>query len=108
VRVCKTRSQATDACRGGRVEINGSTVKASAALRVDDLVTLRLDGRDRAYRVVALIDKRVGAPIAATCLIDESPPVVAEEWVAPLFVRDPAAGRPTKRDRRRLDRFRSR
>ena len=108
VRVFKTRSQATDACRSGHVEINGAPAKAASTVRVDDRVEVRFGGRDRAFRVVEVIDKRVGAPLAATCLVDESPPVVTDEWIAPLFVRDPATGRPTKRQRRQLDEFRSR
>jgi ribosome-associated heat shock protein Hsp15 len=55
---------------------------------------------------VRLVDKRVGAPVAAECLVDHSPPPPPkEEYVPPLFAREPGAGRPTKRDRRVLDRL---
>jgi ribosome-associated heat shock protein Hsp15 len=57
--------------------------------------------------VVRVIDKRVGAAVAAECLVDHSPPPPPKEDLSAIFARDPGAGRPTKRDRRRLDRFRS-
>jgi ribosome-associated heat shock protein Hsp15 len=58
--------------------------------------------------VVQVIDRRVGAPIAAECIVDHSPPPPTREERDPFFVRDPASGRPTKRDRRRIDRMRHR
>jgi ribosome-associated heat shock protein Hsp15 len=64
--------------------------------------------RDRVLEVVRLIDKRVSAPLAAECFAEFSPPPPPREYVAPLFRRDPGSGRPTKRDRRRLDEFRGR
>jgi ribosome-associated heat shock protein Hsp15 len=62
--------------------------------------------RQRILEVVAIIDKRVGAAVAATCLIDHSPPAPAVTRVRPVFVRERGAGRPTKRERRELDRLR--
>ena len=65
--------------------------------------------RQRILEVVKPIDKRVGAPVAAECLVDHSPPELPrEERLTPLFERDAGSGRPTKRDRRTIDRFRSR
>jgi ribosome-associated heat shock protein Hsp15 len=66
-----------------------------------------LHGRERIAEVVELIDKRVGAPVAAECFVDHSP-APPERPPPPIFVRDPAAGRPTKRERRQLDEFRHR
>ena len=106
VRLYKTRSDATDACRGGHVKINGSTAKPASPVRVGDRVSAHVHGRDRDLEVVRIIDKRVGAPLAAECIVDHSPPPPPREYVAPLFYRDPASGRPTKRDRRQLDKFR--
>ena len=106
VRLYKTRTAASDACRGGHVRVNGRPAKAATPVRSGDRVTTRLHGRERDLEVVRVIDKRVGAPIAAECLVDHSPPPPNREFVAPAFVRDPAAGRPTKKDRRELDRFR--
>lgn len=107
VRLCKTRSDATDACRGGHVKVNGVSAKAATQVHVGDRVDARLIGRDRIVEVARLIDKRVGAAIAAECLIDDSPPP-PERGAAPIFERDPGAGRPAKRDRRALDHLRGR
>ena len=109
VRIYKTRAEATDACRGGHVRVNGAAAKASTVVRAGDRVETFVHDRERILEVVQLVEKRVGAPVAATCLIDHSPPPPPrEERLVPLFTRDAGAGRPTKRDRRALDRFRPR
>lgn len=107
VRVYKTRSAATDGCRGGHVRVNDTPAKAAATIRVGDRVTVRVHGRDLILEVARVIDKRVGPPVAATCLVDHSPPPPPPDPSAPAYTREPA-GRPTKRDRRQLDRFRNR
>jgi ribosome-associated heat shock protein Hsp15 len=106
VRLYKTRSMATDACRGGHVNVNGSPAKPATNVKVGDRVTAKVDGWSRVLEVAQVIDKRVSAPLAAGCLVDHSEPRPRPEFVAPLFARDPSAGRPTKRDRRQLDRLR--
>jgi ribosome-associated heat shock protein Hsp15 len=108
VRVFKTRSLATAACRGGHVRINGTAAKPARPVRLGDRVEVRAGDRDRVLEVVRLIDRRVSATIAAECIIDHSPPPPPREYVAPLFRRDPGSGRPTKKDRRRIDRLRNR
>ncbi|MGH9000659.1 MAG: RNA-binding S4 domain-containing protein [Acidimicrobiia bacterium] len=108
VRLFKTRSLATDACNGGHVRVNGAPAKPSTPVRVGDRVEAYAHDRQRAFEVVRVIDKRVGAPIAAECLVDHSPPPPEREFAAPAFARDSGSGRPTKRDRRRLDRIRRR
>jgi ribosome-associated heat shock protein Hsp15 len=108
VRVYKTRTLATDACRAGHVRVGRTVVKAAHVVRGGDRVMVNQDGWQRELEVVRVIDKRVGPPVAATCVVDHSPPRPREERVAPLFAREPAAGRPTKRDRRQTDRFRGR
>ena len=65
-------------------------------------------GRDRVLEVAQIIDKRVGAAIAVGCFVDHSPPPPPPDATGPLFVRARGTGRPTKKDRRQLDRFRSR
>ena len=107
VRVFKTRSLATEACRGGHVAVNRAVTKPATAVRVGDVVTIRLDGRDRVLEVAEVIDKRVGAPRAAECYLDRSPPPPAS-LTAPGLVRDRSTGRPTKRDRRMMERLRDR
>jgi ribosome-associated heat shock protein Hsp15 len=106
VRLYATRSAATEACRGGHVRVNGAGAKPASPVHVGDRIVARAGGRERVLEVVKLIDKRVGATVAAECLIDHSPP--PEPRALPTFVRDPASGRPSKRERRQLDRFRDR
>jgi ribosome-associated heat shock protein Hsp15 len=106
-RLFKTRSEATDACRGGHVRVNGTPAKAATTVRVGDRLAVRAHGRDRDLEVVQVIDKRVGAPLAQACLVDHTPPPSAVPDDS-QFVRDRGAGRPTKRDRRDLDRLRFR
>lgn len=108
MRLYKTRSLATDAVRGGHVTVNGSPAKPASKVKVGDRVEAHVQGRRRLLEVVQVLDKRVGAAVAAEAVVDHSPPPPPREQVSPTFVRDPAAGRPTKRDRRQLDRFRSR
>jgi ribosome-associated heat shock protein Hsp15 len=90
------------------VRINGNAAKPASAVRIGDRVEVRAGDRQRVLEVVRPIDKRVSAPIAAECLVDRSPPAPPREYVAPMFRRDRGAGRPTKKDRRRLDRLRGR
>ncbi|MBW8800402.1 MAG: RNA-binding S4 domain-containing protein [Streptomyces sp.] len=106
VRLIKTRSMGATACRGGHVQVNGERVKPAHSVRVGDEVRLRHEGRERVVIVKRLIRKRVGAPVAAVCYIDNSPPPPPREAVAPIGIRDRGAGRPTKRDRRELERLR--
>jgi ribosome-associated heat shock protein Hsp15 len=108
VRLYKTRSAATDACKGGHVRVNGAPAKPASTVRVGDRVTAQAHGRERIFEVVQVIDKRVSAPLAAEAIVDHSPPLPPRDLTAPTFQRDAATGRPTKRDRRQLDRFRSR
>lgn len=108
IRLYRTRPEATAACRAGHVRVNGAVAKPATAVRGGDRVTAHAHGREREFEVVRVIDKRVGAQVAAGCIVDHSPPPPPREVQAPGFVRDPATGRPTKRDRRRLDSFRGR
>ncbi len=105
VRLYKTRSAATTACRGGHVRVNRIAAKASTPVKVGDRIEAFLE-RERILEVVRLIDKRVGAAIAATCLVDHSPPAPVIRRLPRVAVREKGAGRPTKRERRELDRLR--
>ena len=107
VRLYPTRSAATAACRGGHVRINDARVKPAAEVRVGDTVKLRAGDRDRVVEVARIIDSRVGAPVAATCLVDHSPPPPPREPWLQVARRDRGAGRPSKRDRRELERIRN-
>jgi ribosome-associated heat shock protein Hsp15 len=108
VRVFKTRSLATEACRGGHVAVNGGVTKPSTQVKVGDTVTVRFGGRDRVLEVARLVTSRMGAPIAAECFVDRSPPPPPPEMSAAGVIRDRSTGRPTKRDRRLTDRLRQR
>lgn len=105
VRLCKTRSAATAACTAGHVTVNGSPAKPATKVRAGDQVLAYLAQRERVLEVVRTIDKRVGAPEAATAYIDRSAPPPDPGTSAPPLVRDRGAGRPTKRDRRQIDRM---
>lgn len=102
VRLYKTRSAASAACRAGHVRVNRRAAKASTPVKVGDRIEAFIE-RERVVEVVAVIDKRVGAGVAATCLVDHSPPAPVVRREPPMFRRDRGAGRPTKRDRRELD-----
>jgi ribosome-associated heat shock protein Hsp15 len=106
IRAYKTRSAATTACQAGHVDVNGSGAKPATTVRVGDRITVRVAGRVRDLEVVQVIDKRVGAAIAAGCVVDHSPPPPETGHPAPVAARERGAGRPTKRDRRALDRLR--
>ncbi|WP_223519610.1 MULTISPECIES: RNA-binding S4 domain-containing protein [Nocardia] len=105
VRLFKTRSAAAEACRGGHVRVNGATAKPAQPVRPGDEVRIRISGIERIVVVERIVTKRVGAPIAAQCLIDRSPPPPPREIVASMPRRDRGAGRPTKRERRETDRL---
>ncbi|MFJ3230400.1 RNA-binding S4 domain-containing protein [Streptomyces sp. NPDC086787] len=106
VRLIKTRSLGATACRGGHVRVNGERVKPAHSVRAGDEVRLRQEGWERIVVVKRLIRKRVGAPVAAQCYVDNSPPPPPRTATAPVGIRDRGAGRPTKRDRRELERLR--
>ncbi len=105
VRGYKTRSAATTACRAGHVRVNGERVKAAQPVRSGDELRVRIAGFDRLLVVRKPIVKRVGAPVAAEAFEDRTPP---RETVPLVAARDRGAGRPTKRERREIDRFRGR
>ena len=108
VRLYKTRSAATAACQGGHVRVNDHPAKPATSVRVGDVVAAFAYDRPRVLEVVRLIEARVGPAIATACVVDHSPPPLPREFVAPAFVRDAATGRPTKKDRRQIDRLRAR
>ena len=105
VRIFKTRSAATAACRGGHVRVNRAPAKSSTPVKVGDRVEAFVE-RQRILEVAVVIDKRVGAAVAATCLIDHSPPAPVVKRLPRVAIRERGAGRPTKRERRELDRLR--
>jgi ribosome-associated heat shock protein Hsp15 len=107
VRAFKTRGLATEACRSGHVAVNRAVTKASTQVHIGDVVTIRVDGRDRILEVARLVANRVGAPVAAECFVDRSPPPSPRDTELGIGW-DRSGGRPTKRDRRLMDRLRQR
>ena len=105
VRLAKSRSAASAACKGGHVKVNGARVKPAHIVRPDDEIQVRQGDRERIVVVAKVITKRVGAPVAVECYVDHSPPPPPRESVVPVAVRDRGAGRPTKRDRRAIERL---
>ncbi len=84
--------------------MNRAPAKASTHVKIGDRVDAFVE-RARSLEVVIVIDKRVGAAVAATCLVDHSPPVPVVKREPRVFVRERGTGRPTKRERRELDRL---
>ena len=105
VRLARTRSAASVACRAGHVQVNGVRAKPAHAVRAGDEVRLRGEGRERVVIVQQVITKRVSASVAAGCYIDNSPPPPPREEAVPVAARARGAGRPTKRERRSIDKL---
>lgn len=106
IRLYPSRTAATDACDAGHVRIDRRPAKPATKLRVGDTVTATVHGRERIVEVTQLLNTRVAAAVAAECFVDHSPPPPPREYTAPFLVRDRSTGRPTKKHRRELDRFR--
>lgn len=109
-RIVKTRALAVDLIAGGRVAVNGETAKASRQLRPGDLLQLRQGNESRVLKVLAMSLVRGPAPVAQA-LYEETAASIAARLAAAERRRvaaDPAAaieqGRPTKRDRRQIER----
>jgi ribosome-associated heat shock protein Hsp15 len=107
VRVFKTRSLASDACRHGRVTVAGVPVKASREVRVHDVIVVKKDELTRTFKVLQLLQQRVGAPAAKKYVEDQTPESelqkAREPRFTPLFFRAKGAGRPTKKERRAIN-----
>jgi ribosome-associated heat shock protein Hsp15 len=106
VRLTKTRTDAAAACRGGHVRVNDRPAKPATNVVPGDEVRARVGDKTRVVEVVRVIQKRVGAADAATCFIDRTP-APPPDVLLPVARRERGAGRPTKRERRQLDAFRS-
>lgn len=107
IRVFKTRSLATEACKAGRVKLDGRSVKPSALVKVGDSFQIQKGMEKKVLRVTGLLDKRVGAKTAIAFYEDLTP---LEEtygyksmYRASVPTRDRGTGRPTKKDRRDID-----
>jgi ribosome-associated heat shock protein Hsp15 len=108
VRLYPTRSAASAACKAGHVKINDVSVKPAHPVRAGDTVRAVTPGGERILVVTGLIEKRTSATIAALHYDDRTPPPPPKEERPTVILRDRGAGRPTKRDRREIDRLRGR
>jgi ribosome-associated heat shock protein Hsp15 len=106
VRLFPTRSAAGAACRAGHVRVNGERAKPATQVVPGDEVHVRGGERERIVIVERTIVKRVSAAVAVACYLDRSPVVPPKEQVAVVAKRDRGAGRPTKRDRRLIEKLR--
>lgn len=108
VRLYPSRSAATAACRSGHLKLNGKTVKPAQTVHLGDSVRALTPGGERLLVVTGLLVKRVGAAVAAEHYDDLTPPPPPREERPATVLRDRGAGRPTKRDRRLIERLRGR
>lgn len=114
IRIFKSRTIATDAVKAGRVRVAGAAVKPSFQIAEGEVVTVKKDGFNFQFRAIQLIEKRVGAAIAVTCYEDVTPQEERDKYLAwfqnsapTTEKRDRGTGRPTKKDRREMDEFKS-
>ena len=111
VRLFKSRTIATDACKAGKIKLNGHSLKPSYLIIVGETIEVKKNGFNLIFKVNQLLEKRVSAVLAAPCFDDLTP---ADElnkyrdWFtgkAGAEFRDRGEGRPTKKDRREIDEF---
>ena len=109
IRVFKTRSLANDACQSGKVKINNSRIKPSRAVQIGEKITVQKGYIKHEYEVTGIIEKRVSAKLAQENYIDHTP---EEEKIkqntklfTPQYTREKGMGRPTKKERREMDKF---
>ena len=108
VRMYKTRTLATEACAAGKVKMDGESLKASYLLKTGQTVQINRQGEKTILKALKLIEKRVSAPLASVCYEDLTPPEEKNKLQFPSVfyeVRDRGIGRPTKRNRRDIDKF---
>lgn len=105
----KSRSLATDACDGGKVKIEGSSIKPSRHVKPGEIITVQQGYVKRAFKVVELLEKRVSAPLIKNYAIDVTPKEELDKLKTERYVsymgRFRGSGRPTKRDRRLIDKI---
>lgn len=109
MRIYKTRSIATDACKCGRVKMNGAEVKPSRMFHVGDVFSVRKGPITYTYRILQLWGNRLGAKMVPEYLQDITPKEQLELLELARFAaqsgRDRGTGRPTKKDRREIEQF---
>lgn len=109
VRVFKTRSEAAEACRSGKVTVNGTVAKSARDIKKGDTVQVRKGAVHYGYLVLEPVDRRQGAKLVEQYAKDITPQSELDKLIAPVetifLKRDRGAGRPTKKERRQIDRL---
>lgn len=109
VRLAKTRSQASEELSKGRIKVNGQTIKPAKEPKVGDIISISKNTAVFSYKVINLLEKRVGAKLVADYLIDTTPREEIEKFktyqLAQQVYRQNGSGKPTKKDRREIDDF---
>lgn len=109
IRAFKTRTLAADACKGGKVKMDGNAVKASREVKIGDIIELKVAGMNKVIEVKDIIKNRLKASLAVEKYDDLTPPEEQErvELIRQMKTehRDRGAGRPTKKERRDIDRL---
>jgi len=111
VRLFKTRSQAGEACKGGKVKIGGQSAKASREVKVDEIIEIQLQHIKRKVKVIKIVKNRVAAKLVPDLLQDLTPTEEYEKLEMMRFLntekRDRGIGRPTKKDRRTISKLKN-
>ena len=109
VRLAKTRSQAADAVSKNKVKINNEAVKPSKEVKLGDEIQIIRHTAVFSYRVIQLLEKRVGAKLVADYIVDITDPLEVEKLktyqLSQSVYRDNGTGKPSKKDRRNIDDF---
>jgi len=109
VRIFKTRTIAADACKKGRISLNGTQVKASRTVKPGDVIQVRKPPITYSFKVLQPIEKRVGAKLVAEMMENVTTPEQYEllemSRISGFINRAKGTGRPTKKDRRNLEEF---
>ena len=107
IRLFKTRSEATEACNGNKVQLNGVAAKPSKTVKAGDSISVRKGAVQYSYKVLKIAENRMGAQLVPEFAENLTPQSELDKLHAPretFFVkRDRGSGRPTKKDRRQLD-----
>ena len=107
IRAFKTRTDATDACKGGKVKVAGVNAKPSKEVKPGDVLTVKKGSVTYTYKVLQPLERRVGAKLVPEYALNLTPAAELEKLRAPVetffITRDRGAGRPTKKDRREIE-----
>jgi len=107
IRAFKTRTDATDACKGGKVKVAGGNAKPSKEVKPGDVLTVKKGSVTYTYKVLQPLERRVGAKLVPEYALNLTPAAELEKLRAPVetffITRDRGAGRPTKKDRREIE-----